>query len=76
MHADALQLAVQLALVGATHYTYFCLIVFAAAFCTAGRAYAGSTFKLLNHSKASTATGALFAAGLVASESSLIAVQC
>ena len=48
----------------------------AAAFCTAGRAYAGSTVKLLNHSKASTATGILFAAGIAASESNLTALHC
>lgn len=41
----------------------------AAAFCTAGRAYTGSAAKLLSHSKASTAAGALIAAGIAASES-------
>ena len=41
-----------------------------AAFCTAGRAYAGSTASLLSSSKASTATGILFAAGLAASKQS------
>ncbi|KAL3154617.1 nucleoside diphosphate kinase [Trebouxia sp. C0010 RCD-2024] len=44
-----------------------CKLSSSAAFCTAGKAYAGSTVKLLNHSKASTAAGALFAAGIAAS---------
>ena len=40
----------------------------AAAFCTAGKAYAGSTASFICNSKASTAAGTLLAAGIAASK--------
>ena len=45
------------------------VILPAAAFYTAGKAYAGSTTRLLNNMQSSTAAGVLFAAGLAASAS-------
>ncbi len=43
-------------------------VLFAAAFCTAGKAYAGGAASLLGNSKASTVAGTLFAASIAASK--------
>ena len=43
-------------------------VLFAAAFCTAGKAYAGGAASFLGNSKASTVTGTLFAASFAASK--------